>query len=62
MTTLFLVTACSELRIIGSAAVRELRADGINVERARTASINTASNIRWDDCAASTPDGQARKV
>jgi len=46
MATLFLVTACSELRIIGSAAVRELKADGINVERARTASISTTPNFR----------------
>jgi len=46
MTTLFLVTGCSELRIIGSAAVRELKADGINVERARTASINTTPSFR----------------
>ena len=46
MTTLFLVTGCSELRTIGSAAVRELKADGINVERARTASINTTPSFR----------------
>jgi hypothetical protein len=31
--TLYLLTGCSELKVFGNAAVRELRADGINVER-----------------------------
>jgi len=46
MATLFLVTACGELRIIGSAAIRELKADGVSVERARTASIGTTPTFR----------------
>jgi len=37
MATLLLVTACGELKVIGKAAVRELKADGINVEQARLA-------------------------
>jgi hypothetical protein len=34
---LFLLTACSELRVIGSAAMRELTAEGKNVEQLRVA-------------------------
>jgi hypothetical protein len=30
---LFILTACSELRIIGGAAVREFKAEGISTER-----------------------------
>jgi hypothetical protein len=37
ISTLLLCTACSELRIIGSAAVRELVAEGKNVESSRVA-------------------------
>jgi hypothetical protein len=35
ISTLFLLTACSELKVIGGAAVKELKADGINVEAYR---------------------------
>jgi hypothetical protein len=31
--SILLLTGCSELKVIGSAAVRELRADGMNVEQ-----------------------------
>lgn len=31
--TLILLTACSELRVIGNAAVRELMAEGISTEQ-----------------------------
>lgn len=37
ISALFLLTACSELRVVGNAAVRELMAEGINVEQARLA-------------------------
>ena len=37
ISALFLVTACSELRVVGNAAVRELKAEGINVEIYRVA-------------------------
>jgi hypothetical protein len=37
MSALFLFTACSELRIVGNAAMRELVADGKNVEQLRLA-------------------------
>jgi len=33
ISMLFLITACSEMKVIGDAAMRELKADGINVER-----------------------------
>lgn len=33
ISTLLILTACSELKVIGNAAMRELRADGINVEQ-----------------------------
>jgi len=33
IATLFLLTACSEMRVIGNAALRELRADGMNAEQ-----------------------------
>ena len=36
ISALFLFTACSELRVVGKAAMRELMAEGINVEQART--------------------------
>lgn|GEM_PF-2828178 len=40
---LFLLTACSEIKVIGDAAMRELKADGINVEwtASRSASRTT---------------------
>lgn len=34
ISALFLFTACSEMRIVGSAAMRELRAEGITFEQA----------------------------
>lgn len=37
MSALILLNACSELRVVGNAAVRELMADGINVEQSRLA-------------------------
>lgn len=37
MSALILLTACSELRVVGNAAVRELMAEGINVEQSRLA-------------------------
>ena len=30
---ILLFTACSEMKVIGNAALREFKADGINVER-----------------------------
>jgi len=33
MTALYLLTACSEMRVIGNAALREFQADGINAEQ-----------------------------
>ena len=33
IAALSMLTACSELKVIGSAAMREIRADGINVEQ-----------------------------
>jgi len=35
ISSLFLFTACSELKVVGNAAMRELMAEGINVEQAR---------------------------
>ena len=35
ISALFLLTACSELRVVGNAAMRELMAEGINVEQTR---------------------------
>lgn len=37
VTALFLLTACSELRVVGNAAMRELAAEGISVEKVRMA-------------------------
>jgi hypothetical protein len=35
IAALFLFTACSELRVVGNAAMRELMAEGTSVEQAR---------------------------
>lgn len=35
ISVLFLFTACSELKVVGNAAMRELMAEGINVESSR---------------------------
>ena len=40
ISALFLCTACSELNIIGKAAMRELMAKGINVEQASMVARN----------------------
>lgn len=37
VSVLISLTACSELRVVGNAAMRELMAEGINVEQARLA-------------------------
>jgi len=37
ISALFLFTACSELRIVGHAAMRELTAEGVSVEKMRLA-------------------------
>jgi hypothetical protein len=37
ISALFLFSACSELRVVGNAAMRELAADGKNVEQLRVA-------------------------
>lgn len=46
MAMLFLVTACSEMKIIGGAAIRELKAEGVSIDRARTASLSTTTTYR----------------
>jgi len=37
ISALFLFTACSEMRVVGNAAMRELMAEGKNVEQLRLA-------------------------
>jgi hypothetical protein len=37
ISALFLFTACSELRVVGNAAMRELTAEGRSVEQVRMA-------------------------
>jgi len=37
ISALFLFTACSELRVVGHAAMRELTAEGVSVEKMRVA-------------------------
>lgn len=43
MTALFLFSACSEMRVIGNAALREFQADGINAEQLSYRSHNQAT-------------------
>lgn len=37
VSALFLFTACSEMRVVGNAAMRELKAEGKSVEQIRLA-------------------------